>query len=122
VRESSTQHAVFLGTGWARAAEIIRHTAPAGLWPERNVSAFARMLTEIYLPWVNEGASTNGNIALVMSETFLHIGVFTDNRTIVDAAVALYRCGAENSIMISTSLLFVLSLPWQNHHCSDKES
>jgi hypothetical protein len=80
------------------------------------------MLTEIYLPWVNEGASTNGNIALVMSETFLHIGVFTDNRTIVDAAVALYRCGAENSIMISTSLLFVLSLPWQNHHCSDKES
>jgi hypothetical protein len=83
--------AAWSGTGWARAAEIIKHTADASVWPEENATAFAKMLTDIYLPWVNEGASTNGNIAMVMSETYLHIGVFTDNRTIVDAAVELYR-------------------------------
>lgn len=83
--------AAWSGTGWARAAEIIKHTADASVWPEPNVTMFAKMLTDIYLPWVNEGASTNGNIAMVMSETYLHIGVFTDNRTIVNAAVELYR-------------------------------
>lgn len=38
-----------------------------------------------------QGASTNGNIALVMTEAALHIGIFCDNQTTVDAAIALYR-------------------------------
>ena len=83
--------AAWSGTGWCRAAEIIKHTTRQELWPAENIAAFSDMLTKIYLPWVNEGASTNGNIALVMSETFLHIGVFTDNRTLVDAAIALWK-------------------------------
>eukprot|EP00937_MAST-01D_sp_MAST-1D-sp2_P007342 g7342.t1 len=79
------------GTGWARAAEIIRHTTASGVWPPDRVRRFERMLSSAYLPWVDAGASTNGNIAFVMSEAYLHIGVFTDNRTAVDAAVALWR-------------------------------
>ena len=81
--------AAWSGTEWARAAEIIKHTSE--VWPEPRVRRFEAMLQDIYLPLVNEGASTNGNIALVMSEAALHIGVFTDNQTTVDKAVALWR-------------------------------
>jgi|EP01047_Picozoa_sp_COSAG01_P056734 hypothetical protein len=93
--------AAWSGTGWCRAAEIIKHTTRKGLWPGESISQFSAMLTNVYLPWVNEGASTNGNIALVMSETFLHIGVFTDNRSIVDAAVELWRQQLPSIVYIS---------------------
>ena len=36
-----------------------------------------------------------------MSETALHIGVFTDNRTVVDTAVALWREQAPAYLYIS---------------------
>lgn len=93
--------AAWSGTIWARAAEIIKHTTPAGLWPEQNIRVFEQMLTEIFLPLVNEGASTNGNIALVMSEAALGIGVLTDNVTIVDTQVALWRQQAPAYLYIS---------------------
>eukprot|EP00039_Didymoeca_costata_P012542 m.180924 g.180924 ORF g.180924 m.180924 type:complete len:92 (-) comp15508_c0_seq3:742-1017(-) len=69
--------AAWSGTVWARAADIIKHTA--SVWPDENATAFASMLQRIYLPMVNEGASTNGNIALVMSEAAFHIGIYADN-------------------------------------------
>ena len=94
--------AAWSGTVWARAAEIIKHTAPAAVWPEASSAAFARMLNDIYLPLVNDGASTNGNIALVMSEAALHIGVFSDNLTTVDTAVALWRQQAPAYVYISS--------------------
>eukprot|EP01052_Picozoa_sp_SAG31_P004014 SAG31_NODE_161_length_21899_cov_16.832844_14_plen_165_part_00 len=94
--------AAWSGTGWCRAAEIIKHTTKPGLWPAENAQRFSKMLTDIYLPWVNNGASTNGNIALVMSETYLHIGVFTDNRSIVDDAVALWRKQLPSIVYISS--------------------
>ena len=71
------------------AAEITKHTT-AGVWPDKG-AGFAKMLQDFYLPMVNEGASTNGNIALVMSEAALHIGIFADNITAVNNAVALWR-------------------------------
>merc|ERR1712003_375476 len=91
VNSADGLEAAWSGTGWARAAEIIKHTAPQNIWPSKSIAAFEDMLKQVYLPLVNDGASTNGNIALVMSETALHIGVFTDNRTVVDKAVALWR-------------------------------
>lgn len=78
------------GTIWARAAEIVRHTS-RGVWSEESADGFATMLQNIWLPMVNEGASTNGNIALVMSEAAYHIAIFADNQTAADAAVALWR-------------------------------
>ena len=83
--------AAWSGAIWARAAELINTTASAGVWPARNASAFGAMLEKTFLPLVDEGASTNGNIAFVMSEAALGIGVFTDNQTTVDTAIALWR-------------------------------
>jgi hypothetical protein len=91
IRAADGLEAAWSGTGWARAAEIIKHTTEVGTWPEQNASKFADMLVNIFYPWVNEGASTNGNIAFVMSETALHIGVFTDNHSMVNDAIALWR-------------------------------
>ena len=88
------------GTIWARAAEIIRHTSTA--WPDEGVDAFAEMLQNIWLPMVNEGASTNGNIALVMSEAAYHIAIFSENRTAADAAVALWRKQAPAYLYVSS--------------------
>ena len=39
------------------------------------------MMQEKLLPIVEHGASTNGNIALVMDEASLHIGIYNDNAT-----------------------------------------
>ena len=94
--------AAWSGTIWARAAEIIKHTAPAGTWPDAKILAFEKMLTDIFLPLINEGASTNGNIALVMSEAALGIGVLTDNATVVDAQVSLWRQQAPAYVYVST--------------------
>ena len=50
---------------WPRAAEIARHYCP-GEWP--GAAAFGAWMVKEILPQVDEGASTNGNIGLVMTE------------------------------------------------------
>ena len=73
---------------WPRAAEIVRHAWPAG-WP--GAEAFGAMLRAMVLPMVDEGASTNGNIGLVMTEAMAAIAVFTDDRPTFESAIARWR-------------------------------
>jgi len=101
------------GTEWARAAEIIKHTS--SVWPEPDIQRFEKMLNEIYLPLVNEGASTNGNIALVMSEAALHIGIFSDNQTTMDKAVALWREQVVAYLYVSSDGLIPKRPPQQRY-------
>mmetsp|Transcript_28288 Transcript_28288/g.74211 ORF Transcript_28288/g.74211 Transcript_28288/m.74211 type:complete len:442 (-) Transcript_28288:48-1373(-) len=107
--------AAWSGTIWARAAEVLKHTAPEGVWPEARSNAFATMLQRFYLPMVDEGASTNGNIALVMSEAALHIGIFAENVTAVEAALALWRQQAPAYVYVSSDGVTPKRPPWQRY-------
>ena len=76
------------GAVWPRAAELIRqyYTAP---W--EGAAAFGQMLTTLLLPQVDEGASTNGNIGLVMTEACVGIAVYTDDRPLFETCVARWK-------------------------------
>ena len=56
------------GAVWPRAAEIIKHTYAAG-WARTR--AFGAMLSSLLVPMVDEGASTHGNIGLLMTAAAL---------------------------------------------------
>jgi hypothetical protein len=75
------------GSVWARAAEIIRYTFTNG-WP--NMTRFATMLRNVYLPVVLKGSNNNGNWELVMMEAAVGISVFLDDKTDYDAAMAKF--------------------------------
>jgi hypothetical protein len=74
---------------WPRAAEIIRYTG-AG-WAAADVAQFAKMLKDVYLPEVVNGADSNGNWELSMAEATIGIGVFLDDQPTFDKAVALWK-------------------------------
>lgn len=90
------------GAVWPRAGEIIKHTAPRRLWPNASIARFERMLTGIYLPLVERGSDTNGNWGLAMTEAAFHIGIFTDNATVVDRALKLWKVQAPAYLYISS--------------------
>ena len=69
---------------WPRAAEIIRHAH--GGW--EGATAFGYFLRDLMLPLVDEGASTNGNIGLVMTEAAVAISV-DGGRTFSEQSVVL---------------------------------
>merc|ERR1719272_91815 len=102
MRSNRTMLAGWTGAVWPRAGEIIKHTAPRRLWPTASIVRFERMLTSIYLPLVNEGADTNGNWGLAMTEAAFHIGIFTDNATTVDRALALWKVQAPAYLYITS--------------------
>lgn len=56
---------------WARAAEIIRHTN-AG-WSYSDITAFEKMLREVYLPPVIGGSEYNGNWELGLGIPYLRL-------------------------------------------------
>jgi hypothetical protein len=73
-----------------RAAEIIRSTYDG--WAPADVSRFATMLRDVYLPKVIGGdASSNGNWELSMAEASVAISVFLDDRATFDKAIAMWR-------------------------------
>src|SRR5690349_3266653 len=76
------------GAGWSKAAELIKHTYPAG-WP--NAGRFATMLRTVYLPVLINGSSANGNWELIMTDAAMGIAVFLDDKTSFNKAVALWR-------------------------------
>ena len=84
---------------WPRAAEIVRHTFPPG-WA--GAAAFGAMLSRLVLPMVNEGASTNGNIGLVMTEAAVGIAVFNDDHETFDASVARWRAQAPAYLYVAS--------------------
>ncbi|MER5864384.1 alginate lyase family protein [Kitasatospora sp. NPDC002040] len=77
------------GSVWPRAAEIIRYSY--GNWPAARVTRFSTMLRNVYLPEVVNGSRSNGNWELSMIEATIGIGVFLNDRTVYDKAVALFR-------------------------------
>jgi len=74
------------GSVWPRAAEIIRYTYSS--WP--NVTRFATMLRNVYLPTVIKGSNSNGNWELSMMEAAVGIAVFLDDRASYNSAVTRY--------------------------------
>jgi hypothetical protein len=76
------------GAGWSRAAELIKHTYPAG-WP--NADRFATMLRTVYLPVVLKGSGANGNWELIMTDAAMGISVFLDDKASFNKALALWR-------------------------------
>jgi Alginate lyase len=76
------------GAGWSRAAELIRHTYPAG-WP--GAGRFAEMLRNVYLPVLLKGSGSNGNWELIMTDAAMGIAVFLDDTASFNRALALWR-------------------------------
>jgi Alginate lyase len=87
------------GSVWPRAAEIIRYTFTGG-WP--NMTRFATMLRNVYLPVVLKGSNNNGNWELVMMEAAVGISVFLDDKTDYDAAMAKYLARVPAYIYLSS--------------------
>jgi hypothetical protein len=78
------------GSMWPEAAEIIANTYNG--WRAADLAAFKTMLKTQYLPFVVNGAPCeNGNWELVTIEAVLHIGLFLDDHSTFDKAVAMWR-------------------------------
>ncbi|KAL8852110.1 MAG: hypothetical protein Q9221_003040 [Calogaya cf. arnoldii] len=73
------------GASWARAAEIIRYSN-AG-WSSSDITAFEKMLRNIYLPKIIGGSNANGNWELVMMEAAQGISVFLNDASSYDKAM-----------------------------------
>jgi hypothetical protein len=74
---------------WPRAAEIARHTSTS--WPEPEVARFRLLLTDVYLPKIEQGSAANGNWELSMIEGLLNIAVFTDDRPLFEQGLRMWR-------------------------------
>jgi chitodextrinase len=87
-----------------RAAEILRYTfAPGAADKVLNVTAFANMLNNVYVPTIIAGdPSSNGNWELSMADGLINIGVFTDNRSVFNSGVAMWRARVPAYIYLST--------------------
>ena len=88
------------GAVWPRAAEIVRHAAGAGPWA--GAAAFGSMLNRVVVPLVDEGASTNGNIGLVMTEAALATAVYNDDAVLFNSSLARFRAQAAAYLYVST--------------------
>lgn len=88
---------------WPRAAEIIRYTyTPAAGQPTFNVPQFGNMLRNVYLPHVINGWTGGGaNWLPSMDEATMNIGIFLDDHTIFDKAVATWRAEVPAEIYMS---------------------
>lgn len=83
-----------LQAAWAasvfpRAAELIRHTYDG--WAKRDVDAFEKMLSKVYMPLVDHGSDSNGNWELSMIEASMGIAVFLDDHAAFNTAVKQWR-------------------------------
>jgi hypothetical protein len=85
---------------WTKAAEIMRFT-DAG-WAAADVTAFRDMLLQVYYPLLKGGSNANGNWELTMIDANIGIGVFADDRTIFDGAVAMWRGRVPAYVYLST--------------------
>lgn len=74
---------------WPRAAEILRYS-DAG-WKTEDIAAFSKMLTEVVLPRIKDGSGANGNWELSMIDAMAGIAVFTDDRSLLQHAEALWK-------------------------------
>lgn len=76
---------------WPATAEIIANTG-AG-WSATDIAAFKKMLTTQYLPYIDalQGKGKNGNWELSMIDGMMGIAVFTEDQTLYNNAVTLWK-------------------------------
>jgi Alginate lyase len=80
----------WVGTVFARAAELIRHTG-AG-WAQQDIDQFGVMLRTAFLPNLVEGAiRQNGNWEMSVSDALIQIAVFLDDEQNFRQALMLWR-------------------------------
>ena len=60
------------------------------------------MLNRVVVPLVDEGASTNGNIGLVMTEAAISTAVYNDDAALFNASLARFRAQAAAYLYVST--------------------
>ncbi len=92
-----------LQAGWggalmARAGEIVRYTG-AG-WATNDVTRFATMLHNVYLPIVITGWNTGPNWMMTFAEATMSIGVFTNDRAAFDTGVATWRLKTPTTVYV----------------------
>ncbi len=84
------------GGEFANAAEILRATYPR--WRADSQAQFKRMLLTVYVPLLRMYyPEANGNWDAAMMFTLLSIGVYCDDRKLMDEAYHHYRLGPANS-------------------------
>jgi Alginate lyase len=103
-------------SSWPKAAEIIRHVY--GNWP--NSGRFATMLRNVYVPEIINGSNSNGNWELSMTEALQGIGVFLEDKTIYDKAIALYRLRVPAYVYLESDGALPRTVPSQNLNTRDK--
>lgn len=77
------------GIKYARAGELL--TSTGAPWAASDLAAFKRMLLDVVVPLNFEGSCANGNWELAMAESLVSIGVFTENATVYNQGIALWR-------------------------------
>ncbi|WP_328524440.1 alginate lyase family protein [Kribbella sp. NBC_00359] len=103
-------------SSWPKAAEIIRYVY--GNWP--NSGRFATMLRNVYLPEIINGSNSNGNWELSMTEAIQGIGVFLEDKTVYDKAIALYRVRVPAYVYLESDGALPKTKPSQNLDTRDK--
>jgi hypothetical protein len=84
------------GGDFCNAAEILRATYPA--WRGESVAQFKRMLLTVYVPLIRMYyPEANGNWDAAMMFTLLSIGVFCEDRKLMEEVFHHYRLGPVNS-------------------------
>lgn len=84
------------GGEFVNAAEILRASYPA--WPAASLEQFKRMLLTVYVPLLRMYyPEANGNWDGAMMFTLLAIGIFCEDRGLMDAVYDHYRTGPVNS-------------------------
>ncbi len=84
------------GGEFANAAEILRATYPK--WGAESQAQFKRMLLTVYVPLLKMYyPEANGNWDAAMMFTLLAIGVYCDDRKLMDEVYHHYRLGPVNS-------------------------
>jgi hypothetical protein len=103
-------------SSWPKAAEIIKSVY--GNWP--NSGRFATMLRNVYLPEIINGSNSNGNWELSMTEAIQGIGVFLEDKTVYDKAIALYRVRVPAYVYLESDGALPKTKPSQNLNTRDK--
>ncbi len=94
--ENGPLQAAWDSTKWPRAAEIIYYGRPASTngagsgWTAAEFQAFQAMLTNAYLPLIENGSPDNGNWELAMIEGMMGIAVVTEDQALLQKAQAMW--------------------------------
>jgi hypothetical protein len=93
--------AAWVAPVFVRAAEILRATDPQ--WSPDDQAGCSRLLREVFLPLVVNGAPTTaGNWELSFTEAVLSIAVFTEDRALFDRGLTLLHHRLQNYFYLET--------------------